>query len=83
MSFDLSKTGGLCAAAEWIRKSGEALVVVVIRPTDAAFAADPLVPAEDAGELIARYLPQLVADLRAAHKEKRAAGRLDLGPLEE
>jgi hypothetical protein len=81
--LDWTKTGTIVAMAEWLRKSGDELAVVVIRPSDAAFAADPILAAADAGALIEHYLPQLVEDLAKAHQEKRAAGRLELGEMHE
>jgi len=69
--------------AEWIRKNGNCLAVVVVRVHDAALAADPAMPAGDATEIIGRYLPELAANLAAAHKESKNTARLELGELTE
>jgi hypothetical protein len=57
--------------------------VVVIRVQDAVLTADPALAAGDAQDLIEGKIGQLAVDLEAARKEKRKAGRLQMGELHE
>ena len=80
---DWAKTGTVEGYAEWLRGKSDALCVLVIRPHDSVFAVDPGCSAADAGGLCAEYLPRLMQRVEHARKEKRKAGRLELGPCPE
>jgi hypothetical protein len=70
------KTGTVAGYAAYLRKSADALVVLVIRPNDAALAVDAELKPGDVAEVIALRLPELVEDLRQARAEKRAKGEV-------
>lgn len=78
--WDLTSTHALEGAAEWIRKRSDAIVVMVVRGQDFAFAmADECAPS-DAAELVRELLPEMVEETnraraarRDAHVRKRAA----------
>ena len=67
---DWTKTGTICGYAEYLRKQSDAICVLVIRPSDAAFAIDPRCKVADAGELVIESLPDLL--IRATEDRKNA-----------
>jgi hypothetical protein len=71
--FDFTKTGGLRAAAEWIRSKSDAIVVMVIRGEDYAYAVDERCAPSDAAELVRELLPPMVEDANRRRTEKRDA----------
>ena len=74
--WDLTSTHALEGAAEWIRKSSDAIVVMVVRGTDTAFAVHGDTAPSDAAQLVIDLLPQMVEDTnRQRHERKEAATR--------
>lgn len=69
--WDLTTTAGMSRAASWLRKSGDAVVVVVIRAEDVAFSVDPRVVPRDAIELLKNELPALMEHLQADRAKKK------------
>lgn len=80
---DWARTGTIVAMSEWLRKSSDALCVVVIRRDDSAMAVAKGMPARDVPALLYEHLAPLIADLEPARREKRAAARAELGELKE
>lgn len=80
---DWSRTGTVCAYAEWLRAKCGALAVVVVRVDDAALAADSDLAPADARDVVIERVIDLERDLTAARREKRKAARLELEPLHE
>jgi cysteine synthase len=78
-SPDWTKTGTIAGYAEYLRKSGDAICVLVIRPHDSVFAVDPKCKPEDAEQLVIEYVPRLAARVEQARSEKKRAARLGLG----
>jgi hypothetical protein len=76
--WDLTSTGSLWGAAEWIRKQGDALFVLVVRVDDMAFSvADGLAPA-DVVTMVKDELPaleEMLRQYRAAQLKRPAAER--------
>lgn len=64
----------MAAAAEWLRKRGDAILVVVIRAQDVAFSVDPRCSPLDAAELVRQELPQMRTQLEL-DRVKRAKAR--------
>lgn len=60
-------------AAQWIRKRSDALLVLVIRPNDVAFAVDPRLAPVDAIAAVCEEMPGLLQHLiqRGAGKGER------------
>jgi hypothetical protein len=83
MARDWTKTGTIAAMGEWLRDEAGALCVMVIRRDDAILAADPKLSPADALELIEQHAPGLAAEVEKARREKRAAARLEFGPVPE
>jgi hypothetical protein len=81
--LDWTKTGTVAAMAEWLRKSGDAFVVVVVRRDDAVMAVDPEVMPRDAAELVRDHLSSLAADAEAARREGHKAARVEMEPVRE
>lgn len=79
---DWTKTGTVAGYAEYLRKQSDAICVLVIRPHDSVFAVDPRCAPADAEELVKDYVPRLAERVDVARKEKKAAARLELGPVE-
>ncbi len=73
-AWDLTATSSMSAAAEWLRKRGDAIVVLVIRAQDVAFSVDPLCSPRDAAELVKQELPQL-RDQLLLQRLKRGKGK--------
>jgi cysteine synthase len=80
---DWTKTGTIAGYAEYLRKSGDAICVLVIRPHDSVFAVDPRCRPEDAEQLVRDYLPRLAERVNQARLDKKPAARLVLDPLGE
>jgi hypothetical protein len=57
--WDLTSTHSLEGAAEWIRKQSSALLVLVVRPADVAFAVDPAIRLLDALTMVEVAMPEL------------------------
>lgn len=71
--WDLISTHALEGAAEWIRKRSDAIVVMVVRGQDTAFAvAESCAPA-DAAELVRDELPRMVEETNRARSSRRDA----------
>lgn len=82
--LDWSKTGTVCAMAEWLRRScPDGLAVFVIQRDAAVLATDPKMPARDIGDLVIEYLPQIVQAVPESRAKKEKAARLVLGPAPE
>ena len=74
--WDLTSTHAVEGAAEWIRKRSDAIVVMVVRGQDKAFAVHPDVAPSDAAELVRDLLSEIVEDTnRARHARREAAIR--------
>lgn len=71
---DLTTTSGISKAAAWLRKGGDAVIVVVIRAEDVAFSVDPRVAPRDAVDLVRRELPELLMHLQL-ERDKKGANR--------
>ena len=69
--WDLTTTSGMSRAAAWLRKGGDAVVVVVIRAEDVAFSVDPRVAPRDAIELLKQELPALMEHLQTDRAKKK------------
>lgn len=59
--------------AEWIRKRSDAIVVMVVRGQDTAFAVAETCAPADAADLVREQLPQMVEDTNRARAERRDA----------
>lgn len=80
--WDLTSTRSLSAAARWIRKGSDALLVLVIRPDDVAFDADPRLAPMDAINTVRDELPSLLQHLiheRAKRTESRGGAKGEAG----
>jgi cysteine synthase len=80
---DWTKTGTVAGYAEYLRKSADAICVLVIRPHDSVFAVDPVCAPADAERLVIDYVPRLAERVDLARKEKKGAARLVLEPISE
>lgn len=80
---DWTKTGTVVGYADYLRKSSDAICVLVIRPHDSVFSVDPGCKPEDAEQLVKDYLPRLAGKVEATRREKKQAARLELGPMPE
>jgi len=80
---DWTRTGTVEGYAEYLRKSSDAICVLVIRPHDSVFAVDPRCAPADAEQLVKDYVPRLAANVEWAGKEKKTAARLELGENRE
>ena len=69
--WDLTSTHAMGAAAEWLRKRGDAVVVVVIRANDVAFSVDPRCTPLDAVHLLQAELPALLRQLELDRVRKK------------
>jgi hypothetical protein len=72
--WDLTKTHSMAAAAEWLRKRGDCILVVAIRANDVAFSADPRCTPLDAVELVRVELPRLLQQLEMDRVREKAKG---------
>jgi cysteine synthase len=80
---DWTKTGTLAGYAEYLRKSSDAICVLVVRPHDSVLSVDPRCKPEDAAERVIEYVPLLAGRVEEARREKKQAARLELGPNRE
>jgi cysteine synthase len=80
---DWTKTGTIAGYAEYLRKQGDAICVLVIRAHDSVFAVDPRCAPEDAQRLVEEYVPRLAGQVEHARREKKQAARLELGENRE
>ena len=80
---DWARTGTVEGYAEYLRKQSSAICVLVIRPHDSVFAVDPRCAPADAEQLVKDYVPLLAGRVEWARKEKKTAGRLELGENRE
>jgi len=71
--WDLTSVHALEGAAEWIRKRGDAIVVMVVRGQDFAFAVDERCAPSDAAELVRDLLEQMVEEANRAREARRDA----------
>lgn len=74
-SWDLASLHSLEGAAEWIRKKSGALLVLVVRPEDIAFAVDSQIAPLAAREMVEFVMPDVQVQLdmqRAAAKDAAA-----------
>lgn len=78
---DWTRTGTVAGYAEHLRKRGDAICVLVIRPHDSVFAVDPRCAPADAEQLVRDYISRLAERVEVARREKRAA-RLELPEME-
>ena len=69
--WDLTSVHALEGAAEWIRKRGDAIVVMVVRGQDFAFAVDERCAPSDAAELVRDLLEQMVEEANRARGKTR------------
>jgi hypothetical protein len=78
--WDLTSLHSLEGAAEWIRKNSDALLVLVVRAEDVAFAVDPQVSPSSAVEMVELVMPNAMIRLeqmriaardRAAEKKRQ------------
>lgn len=70
--WDLTSLNSLESAAEWIRKGSDALLVLVVRREDIAFAVHPDVRSKDAVEMVEYVLPQTLVQLERRREEVKA-----------
>ena len=89
---DWTRAGTIAGYAEYLRKSCDAICVLVIRPHDSVFAVDSQCAPEDAQRLVEEYVPKLAATVDYRRREAvksgslakaREAARLELGPNRE
>ncbi len=73
--WDMTSAHSLEAAAEWLRKEADALVVVVIRAGDGTLAADGLIDVMDVHDRLWQDVPKLLGGLRRSREEWQAAQR--------
>ena len=72
---DWTKTGTVAGYADYLRKSADAICVLVICPHRSVFSVDPACAPED--------VPRLAERVELARKEKRQAARLELEGVPE
>jgi cysteine synthase len=82
-SPDWTRTGTVCGYADWLRKSSDAICVLVVRPHDSVFSVDPKCAPTDAERLVMDYVPRLAGRVAQARREKKQAARLEFGPCPE
>ncbi len=80
---DWTRTGTVAGYAEYLRKSSDAICVLVIRPHDSVFGVDLRCAPADAEQLVKDYLPRLASLVEYARREKKQAARLELGENRE
>lgn len=76
---DWTKTGTVAGYAEYLRKSSDAICVLVIRPHDSVFAVDPKCAPADAERLVMDYVPRLAGRVDFERQQKKQAARLHVG----
>jgi len=70
--WDLTSTHSLEGAAEWIRKRSDAILVLVVRGEDFAFAVDGRVTPGNAREMVEVVMPDVERRLTEQRLEARA-----------
>jgi hypothetical protein len=70
--WDLTSLHSLEGAAEWIRKGSGALLVLVVRAEDVAFAVDKEVAPADARDMVEIVMPGAMARLEEVRLEAKA-----------
>jgi cysteine synthase len=80
---DWTRTGTVAGYAEYLRKSSDAICVLVIRPHDSVFAVDPRCKPDDAEGLVVDYIHRLSERVDQARAEKKTAARLEMGENRE
>jgi hypothetical protein len=73
--WDLTSTHSLEGAVEWIRKGSGALLVLVVRAEDVAFAVDGKVSPSDAVAMVEVVMPGAMARLDEMRKETKARAK--------
>ena len=80
-SWDMTSTHSLEAAAEWLRKNADALLVLVIRGeaegvrgADVAFALHPAVRVQDAADMVMAAMPELPDSVMRMRAERAKEG---------
>lgn len=71
--WDLTILHSLESAAEWIRKGSGALLVLVVRAEDIAFAVDGQVAPADSKDMVEFVMPRVVERLIQQRNEAMAA----------
>jgi hypothetical protein len=71
--WDLTSPRSLDAGAEWLRKEAGALLVLVIRAEDVAFAVDPAIAPADASVMVEVAMPEVESKLLAIRQAARQA----------
>lgn len=74
--WDLTSERSLDAAAEWIRKNSDALLVLVVRGKDVAFAVDQRVAPQDALTAVEVAMPEIVTKLEAQRTAARCQANI-------
>lgn len=69
-NWDLTSRHSLEGAAEWVRKKSGALLVLVVRGEDVAFALDPAIRLADAGAMVEAAMPELVESVTRQRAER-------------
>lgn len=75
--WDLTSRHSLEAAVEWVRKGSGALLVLVVRAEDVAFAVDAAIAPRDALDMVDAAMPEIAGSLEAQRVMARnlAAGK--------
>jgi hypothetical protein len=71
--WDLTSKRSMDAAAEWMRKNADALLVLVVRPEDFAFAVDGQIAPSAAADMVSSILDPMREQLAAERETARAA----------
>ena len=74
--WDLTSLHSLDSAVEWVRKGSGALLVLVVRAEDVAFAVDPAIAAKDAAALVEAAMPEVGARLKELRERAQEDARL-------
>lgn len=73
--WDLTSLHSLEGGAEWIRKKSGALLVLVVRPGDVAFALDPTIRVADALSMVAVAMPEMEQSVISQRARKAREAR--------
>lgn len=73
--WDLTSHNSCMAGAEWFRKQSGAILVLVVRGEDVAFALDAKVRPEDAPAMVEVAMPEIVTVMRTELLEARARAK--------
>lgn len=74
--WDLASLHSCESGAEWIRKNAGALLVLVVRAEDVAFALDPLIAPQDARDMVDVALDGVVEQLVQKRLEAKAIAKV-------